>query len=55
MDAISYDFMEKKDPIDTELWIPSKNTEVVHVQGAVSAMIFSPTDHTKQPTSIAKR
>jgi len=30
--AISYDVMEKKDPIDTELGIPSKNTEVVHVQ-----------------------
>jgi len=46
--------MEKKDQIDTELGIPSKNNEVVRGQGAVSAMMFSPTDHTKQPTSIVK-
>ena len=46
--------MEKKDPSDTDLRIPSKNTEVVHVQSAVPAMMFSPTEHAKQPTSMAK-
>jgi len=46
--------MEKKDPNDNELGIPSKNTEVVHAQSAVSAMMFSPTEHAKQPTSMAK-
>jgi len=46
--------MEKKDPNDTDLGILSKNTEVLHVQSAVSAMMFSPTEHTKQPTSMAK-
>jgi len=46
--------MENKDPNDTELGIPPKITEVVHVQSAVSAMMFSPTEHMKQPTSMAK-
>jgi hypothetical protein len=46
--------MEKKDPNYTKLGVPSKNTEVVHVQSAVSAMLFSPTVHAKQPTSMAK-
>jgi hypothetical protein len=46
--------MEKKDPNDNELGIPSKNTVVVHAQSAVSVMMFSPTEHPKQPTSMAK-
>ena len=46
--------MEKKDPNDTEFGIPSTDTKVVHGQSAVSAMMFSPTEHAKQPTSIAK-
>jgi len=35
-------------------WIPLKNTEVVHAQSAVSAVMFSPIEHVKQPTSMAK-
>jgi hypothetical protein len=46
--------MEKEDPNDTELGIPSKNTGVVNTQSSVSAMMFSPTEHAKQPTSMAK-
>jgi hypothetical protein len=46
--------MEKKDLNDTELGIPSKNTEVVRAQSAVSVMMFSPTEHTKQCTAMAK-
>ena len=44
----------EKDPNDSELGIPSKNTDVVHAQCGVSAMLFSPTKQAKQPTSIAK-
>jgi len=39
--------MEKKDPNDTELGIPSKNIKVAHARSAVSAMIFSRTEHAK--------
>jgi len=49
MDAISCDFMEKKDPIDTELGITSKNTEVFHVQGAVSAFLQLITQNNLHP------
>jgi len=40
--------MENKDPNDTELGILSTDTEVVHGQSAVSAMIFSTTEHAKK-------
>jgi hypothetical protein len=52
-DAISYDVIEN-DPNDTELRILSTDTEVDRGQCAVSAMMFSPTEHAKQPASIAE-